>query len=578
MAIEITQAVKPEELRNEIEILEELKSLLGEDLLEAQIPRRYRLWVKVAEGKHYKAAEHLHKNLGVWFISTITGLDLKEHFEVLFHLFDNEKQVEITLKVPVSKEKPELASLVDFFPGGNLYEREVFDMFGIKFLGHPNLKRMLLADDFPLNEHPLRKDWKFEPWNPKKVPLKTRVPIVPETGSDYVLQIGPQTPTLKEPMNFEVIVDGEMVVDIVPHIEYNHRGMEKAFEQRTFIQGIYLAERVCGICSQAHTLPYCDAIEQLLGVEIPPRGNYLRTMVTEFNRIHSHLLWIGVAAHLIGWDTMFMYSWRDREVILDLTDLVAGSRVTAAINTIGGVRRDITSEQIDKIRKGMKILEQRTKTYKKILLAEDTLLKRVVNVGYINPAYAKAMSAVGPVIRGSGVKADIRYDDPNFGAYDEIPFNVVTSDMCDVAGRLVVRVDELIESVNIVNYILDHLPDGEVRMRVPRKVPAGEALSHNEAPRGEVFYYIKSNGTDKPERVKIITPTMANLLPIIESTKGHYIADFVINFGSIDPCIACMCRTTFVDVSHSKPKLWTWNEDQMRKYGIEWYKNRGWRK
>ncbi|MHA1754994.1 MAG: NADH-quinone oxidoreductase subunit C, partial [Candidatus Odinarchaeia archaeon] len=229
MAIEITESVKQEELKNEIEIVEELKKVLGEDLLEAQIPRKNRVFVKVAEGKHYIAAEHLHKNMGVWFISTITGLDLKDHFEVLYHLFDHQRQVEVTIKVPVSREKPELQSLLEFFPGGNLYEREVYDMFGIKFIGHPNLKRLLTAESFPEGEYPLRKDWKPKPWDPKKIPLKTRTPIVPETGSDCVLQIGPQTPTLKEPMNFEVIVDGEMIVDVIPHIEYNHRGMEKAF-------------------------------------------------------------------------------------------------------------------------------------------------------------------------------------------------------------------------------------------------------------------------------------------------------------------------------------------------------------
>jgi len=569
---------KEEKFKGDVEIVRELQEVLGDKLIDFEIqPRGRRLFVKVAEGAHYAAAEHLHKNMGVWFISTISGVDAGENIEVLYHLFDHTRYTEVTINVPVPKSKPELKSLVEFFPGANLYEREVYDMFGVKFIGHPNLKRLLLADDFPEGQHPLLKDWKPDEWSPKEVKLKPRVHE--ELGTEYVLQVGPQTPTLKEPMNFEVIVDGEMVVDVIPHIEYNHRGIEKAMEARTYMQNIYIAERVCGICSQAHTVAYCDAVEQLYGVEVPPRGRYLRTMVAEFNRIHSHLLWIGVAAHLIGWDTMFMYTWRDREVILDLTDLVCGSRVTAAINTLGGVRRDINDEQIYKIRKGMDLLEKRTKVYKKIVLAEDTLLKRCVGVGVINPAYAKAMSAVGPTIRASGVKTDVRYDDPEFGCYDEVPFNVITSDMCDVAGRLVVRVEELFESINIVKWILDHLPSGPIRERVPRKVPAGQAIGRNEAPRGEVFYYIKSNGTDIPERVKIITPTMANLLPIIESTKGHYIADFVINFGSIDPCIACMCRVAFTDISHpNKPKRWVWTDEQLRQYGIKWYEERGWRK
>ncbi|MFX1486833.1 MAG: NADH-quinone oxidoreductase subunit C [Promethearchaeota archaeon] len=572
---EMGEEVLLKEFPQEWEIVQSLREALGDKFVASKIPRKRRVYVSVTEEAHREAAKQL-KAMGIWYTPTIVALDLKDKFEVLFQFFDKERNVHIAIRTPVSKDKPELETITDLFPGTIFYEREVHDLFGIVFRNHPNLVKLLLADTWPADEYPLRKDWKP---SAKKVKSRRKIPLV--TAGEFLIEVGPQTPTLKEPMNFEVIADGEVVVDIIPHLEYNHRGIEKAMEQRTFTQGIYLSERVCGICSQPHAFTFCSAVERLLDVDVPRRGQYIRTMVYEMNRIHSHLLWVGVAAHLIGWDTLFMYTWRDREVILDMTELITGGRLTGAINTIGGARRDINDDQIHKLRKGLDVLEERTRAYKKIALNEDTLIKRCLGVGIMKPELARNFAAVGPTIRGSGIKADLRWDDPEHGCYDELSdvFTPATSDLCDVAGRLIVRVDETLESVNMIRWILDHLPSGPVRKRVPRRVPRNEAVGRTEAPRGEVYYYMMSNNTDKPERVKIKTPTIANIPAFVESTKGLYIADFVINFGSIDPCIACTCRTTITDISHPRnPKRRVMSHEELRKYGIDWYEDRKWRK
>jgi NADH-quinone oxidoreductase subunit D len=327
--------------------------------------------------------------------------------------------------------------------------------------------------------------------------------------AEITIPIGPQHPALKEPINITLKVEGEVIVEPILRIGYNHRGIEKAMEARSYIQNIYLAERVCGICSHVHSSTLVQGAEELLELEIPRRGLYIRTIFLELERIHSHLLWLGVAAHEVGFDTLFMYTWRDREIVMDLLELISGNRVNYAMNTVGGTRRDINDEQKKKLLKGMDALEERTKYYVKIATTEPTFLKRVEGVGILKKEVAKKLCAVGPTARGSGLRMDIRKDDP-YAAYDEIPFEAITSDLCDVMGRTVVRVKELLEAYKIIKYAVNNLPAGEIRKKARRKISENEILSYTEAPRGELLYYIKSNGTEKPERVKIRTPTLAN--------------------------------------------------------------------
>jgi len=386
-------------------------------------------------------------------------------------------------------------------------------------------------------------------------------------GSIIKVPFGPQHPALKEPENFLFEVDGEIVVDVKPRLGYNHRGIEKAFELRTYIQNIYLAERICGICSDAHTTCYTQAIEELLNVELPPRARYIRVVIAELERIHSHALWVGIAAHEIGFDTLFMYVWRDRERVLDLFEMISGNRIHYAMNTIGGVRRDIYTAMVPKIIKGLDFLEERLRFYLDVVKTEQTILKRTAGVGILKPRDAVNLCAVGPTLRASGIRNDVRSDDP-YAAYDEIPFSVITHDDCDVLSRLLVRCEEMLESIEIIRYALDSMPEGIIRVQVPKKVPQGEVVSRVEAPRGELIHYAKSNGTTKPERYKVRSPTLANIPALCKMLLGGYVADIPIVLAGIDPCFACMDRMAFVDIKQNKK--WVWTMQQLRrKYAKE---------
>lgn len=383
------------------------------------------------------------------------------------------------------------------------------------------------------------------------------------------IPVGPQHPAFKEPEYFKFTLDGEYVVGVEARIGYMHKGIEKLMESKNYIQNIPLVERICGICNVAHTLCYCQNVEYLYEKEIPRRAEYLRVIIEELNRIHSHLLWAGIAAHIVGFDTFFMWIWRDREVVMDIVEMLTGNRVSTAHNTIGGVRRDIDNTQEQKLRRGLDVLEERTLRYKKLAAGENTLLNRLKGVGRLTPKEGVKWSAVGPVIRCTGIKADVRADDP-YAAHDEIPFNVVTYDTCDVFAQFLIRVDETLEAINMVRYCLDHMPNGPIRIRLPNTPPRGESVSRVEAPRGEDIHFVKSNGTDKPERYKVRAPTLGNLAALVEmlTSKGDYIvhvADLPVVLAGIDPCMCCMDRTVkFNDPVKGKEWMVTW--DQLMNY------------
>jgi NADH-quinone oxidoreductase subunit D len=388
-----------------------------------------------------------------------------------------------------------------------------------------------------------------------------------------VIPIGPQHPALKEPESFRVILEGEKIVGVSLRLGYNHRGIEKACEERTYIQDLYLIERVCGICSHSHSTCFVQAVEDIAGIEVPKRALYIRTLVGELERIHSHLLWLGVAGHEIGFDTLFMYSWRDREIVMDILADLTGNRVNYGVNTYGGVKRDISKEQLQKILEAMDTLEERTKYYVKVATEEVTLINRLSGVGRLSKADVEALDAVGPVARASGIDRDVRRDDP-YAAYGEVEFKVITVDNEDVYGRTLVRVGELMESYSIVRQVINNLPDGPIAVRVPRKIPEGEALSRYEAPRGEDVHYVKSNGSDKPERVKLRAPTLANIKPMLKMLENYNLADLPIIIAAIDPCFSCTDRTISIkklDTGSSETMDWK----SLRQYSIDWYRRKG---
>ncbi len=337
------------------------------------------------------------------------------------------------------------------------------------------------------------------------------------------------------------MVDGEIVKQVEPRIGYVHRGVEKAAEQRTYLQDVYLVERICGICNSCHASAFVETVEKILNTEVPPRGKYLRTIILELNRLHSHLLLLGHAGLEIGYETLFQYMWRDREPIMDITEIIAGNRVIASSIAVGGVRRDIKETDIPKIKTQLDILKKKMEFYKELYDNEPSVKMRTQNVGTLSKEDALKLCVVGPVARASGVNMDVRKDEP-YEAYGEIPFKVITRNEGDTYARLMVRLDEITESINIIEYAIDHLPTGPYRVKVPRVVPAGEAVNRVEAPRGELFYYVKSNGTAYPERVKVRTPTFANIPAFLKTAIGGSIADVPANFVSLDPCFSCTDR------------------------------------
>jgi NADH-quinone oxidoreductase subunit D len=377
------------------------------------------------------------------------------------------------------------------------------------------------------------------------------------------IPIGPQHPALKEPISLRITIEGEVIKDVDVRLGYNHRGLEKLAESKTYIQNIYLMERICGICSHSHTTCYVQAVEALLGIEPPRRGLYLRTLVSELERVHSHLLWLGVAAHEAGFDSLFMYTWRDRESVMDILEMISGNRVHYAINTIGGVRRDIDENQKSKILEGIELLKKRTQYYTNLGTTEPTFVARTAGVGVLPKERAIALCAVGPTLRASGIASDIRKDDP-YAVYSEMPFDVCTADTCDVLGRVVVRVKELVESYKMIEFILENLPSGDVKVKASRRVKEGEVVSRYEAPRGENIHYVRSNGTDKPERLKVRAPTLANYPATIEMLKNGYVADIPLVFAAIDPCICCAERFVEITDNTGYSNILTMNQIKQR--------------
>lgn len=390
--------------------------------------------------------------------------------------------------------------------------------------------------------------------------------------SKITIPLGPQHPALKEPENFMLVLEGEQITNATVNLGYNHRGMEKVAEERTYLQVMYLLERVCGICSHSHTTCYVTNVEELARAEVPERALALRVLTAELERIHSHLLWLGVAAYEIGFETLFMYTWRDREQVLDCLELLSGNRVHYSMNTIGGVRRDITAEQRAEITKRIKYLQERTNYYIKIATEEPTVLARTQNVARLPYDKAMELGALGPTARASGIARDVRRDEP-YLIYDKLDFKVITSDTCDVFGRVVVRALEMVESYKIILEVLNNIPEGPIAVKVPMKIAPAEAVNRYEAPRGEDIHYLKSNGTDKPERVKVRAPTLANLQSVAYMMEGGWLADVPLAIAAIDPCMSCTDRAVVWDPKKGKKQIYSWEE--LRKLGIEQYKRRG---
>ena len=386
-----------------------------------------------------------------------------------------------------------------------------------------------------------------------------------------MMPFGPVHPSLKEPEYFKLVLEGEKIVEVIARIGYVHRGIERAAQERTWVKNIYLFERICGICSFAHSISYTQGVEALSPFEVPARARYIRLVVAALERIHSHLLWLGLVGHWVGFDTLFMWVWKDREHVLDLEEAITGNRVHKSYSAFGGVRKDLPDGMAARVKTELDYIEKRAEFYRSLVQTEETMAVRTKGGGRISQDAARRLSPVGPLLRCTGISRDVRAEDP-YAAYGDVPPVVQTSNDGDIASLLVLRIDEVLDSCRMVKVALEKMPSGPFRVAFPRTVPAGESSCHVEAPRGELFYFVKSGGGSAPLRVKIRTPTMANLLTATEMLKGHTLADVPVVLTGMDPCFGCMDRVAVLDLD--KEKGWSVSGEELRSYGIEYYRGR----
>lgn len=360
-----------------------------------------------------------------------------------------------------------------------------------------------------------------------------------------VIPIGPWHPLQEEPEFFTLTVDGETVVDIDVSIGYNHRGIEKLSERKTFDQATFVIERICGICSTSHPFAYTRAVEDIIPVEVPERAKYIRTIVAELERIHSHLLWLGLAGHFLGYNTVYHWVWKLREEILDVLEILTGNRNNYAMFKPGGVRRDINADDIPTASKKIDSIIPTVDRLKKAILDDPVLHARLKGIGVLTKEEAINYCALGPTSRGSGVKKDVRKDAP-YGAYDRVDWNMIVVQDGDVWSKAVVRILELYESIKIVKTCLAELPPGEIDLNI-KDIPPGEGIGAHEAPRGETFHYVRSDGTNRPARHKVRAPTYMNLPTYKATVIGETISDATIILAAIDPCYCCTERMAVRD-------------------------------
>jgi len=376
---------------------------------------------------------------------------------------------------------------------------------------------------------------------------------------DFTIPFGPQHPSLIESTCIRVSLNGNYIQEAKLRPGYMHRGMEKILEGKNIDSTLYAVERICGICTYAHSGCYVVAVEKALKDRVPERANYIRTLLSELERIQSHTLWAGVLMHEIGFETIFMFFWRERELMLDVFERITGGRVHHNANKIMGVRYDITDSDIKFILERIGKIEEKVQGYLKLLRGNTVVRARLRNVGVITRNDAKKYCLVGPVARGSGIDIDVRRDDP-YMAYRNVEFEVMTESAGDSYARALVRFREILESAKIIRQLLKNIPSGPVKKQGPFNIQNAEVWGRVEAPRGEDlhFYKIENNIV---QRAKIRTPTFAYIQILEEALKGAEIGDIPVVVGSLDPCFACMERI----LVEKDSKVRMFNEKQFRR-------------
>lgn len=354
-----------------------------------------------------------------------------------------------------------------------------------------------------------------------------------------VIPFGPQHPVLPEPIHLDLVVEDEKVVEAIPSIGFIHRGLEKLVEKKDFPEFVFVAERICGICSFIHGQAYCQGIEAIMDIAVPPRAHYLRTIWGELSRIHSHLLWLGLMADSVGFESLFMHAWRVRERVLGIIEATTGGRVIFGTCKVGGVRRDIDAAALRNLLATLVETERETREIVKVFLNDDTVKHRLCGVGTLSHADAYQLGCVGPTLRASGWAQDTRT--LGYAAFNELSFKPVTRAEGDCHARVAVRCEEIFQSIDLIRQAVAKIPGGEIDVKVTGN-PNGEYFVRVEQPRGEVIYYLKGNGTKNLQRFRVRTPTFANIPALVKTLQGCTLADVPVLILTIDPCISCTER------------------------------------
>ncbi len=473
----------------------------------------------------------------------------------------------ITIKALVDPVALEFPSVTPKVPAAVWGERELFDMYGLKAVGLPDQRRLVLPDDWPDDLHPLRKDAMDYRLRPDPTTATETYEFINEKGEARIVPIGPLHITSDEPGHFRLFVDGEDIIDADYRLFYVHRGMEKLAETRMgYDEVTFLADRVCGICGFTHSVAYANSVENALGLVVPPRAQWIRAILLEVERLHSHLLNIGLSSHFVGFDTGFMQFFRVREKSMTLAEVLTGARKTYGINLIGGVRRDMLKRQRQECITLIHAIRDGAKELVDVLLNTPNIEQRTVNVGRLEKQIARDYSPVGPMVRGSGFARDVRKIHP-FSGYGEVPFKIFTGDNCDVMSRLSVRIQELFESINIIEYMVDNLPNGDLLAEGFTYKPGRFALGITEAPRGEDVHWSMLGDNQKLYRWRCRAATYANWPVLRYMLRGNTVSDAPLIIGSVDPCYSCTDRVTVVDVRKRQAK--TVEYKAIERYAIE---------
>ena len=515
---------------------------------------------------------YLYYELGGW-LPVLFGNDersLNGHFAIYYALSMEEgEKCWIVVKALVDPIRAEFPSVTPLVPAAVWGEREIRDMYGLTPVGIPDARRLVLPDDWPDELYPLRKDTMDYRQRPAPTTNNDTYPFLNELGdkNNRIVPIGPMHITSDEPGHFRLFVDGEQIIDADYRLFYVHRGMEKVAENRMgYNEVTFLADRVCGICGYAHSVAYANSVENALGIEVPARGQMIRSILLEIERLHSHLLNLGLSCHFTGFDGGFQQFFRVREKAMMLAELLTGARKTYGMNLIGGIRRDILKDARIKTIQVLQEMRKEVIELVEMLVGTPNFEQRTKGVGILDKKIARDFSPVGPMIRASGFKRDVRFDHP-FAAYNLLPKNLISYDSCDVAARVMVRVGETLDSIAMCEYALDNLPSGPLLVEGFTYQPHKFALGFTEAPRGEDVHWSMTGNNQKLFRWRCRAATYANWPVLRYMLRGNTVSDAPLIIGSLDPCYSCTDRVTLVDVRKQKSVTVPYKE--IERYGIE---------